>query len=463
MPSTILYVGLDRSIEKSLRPLIGRIDGCSLETTADKHFARQRLRDDDVGMLVAHHDSSATQAEIEEFLSLAGKRSRSLPVVVLSDRGDPALRLRFLQSKALDCLARPIDFSRLALLIDLTTAGHRFSRPATVVAAKPAIQSAELGLESFVCATTRMKDLVQQVRRVAPLDTTILLTGETGSGKTTLARLIHKLSPRRDRPLITVQCGALPPNLLESALFGHVRGAFTGADRNQAGRFTEAKDGTILIDEVDCMSLESQAKLLAAVEDRMFEPLGTVRPQPLNARLIFATNRKLEDEVAAGRFRSDLYYRLNVVGFALPGLREQSGAIPHLADKFLATYRTQTGREIRGITPLALTALQKYDWPGNVRELRNVIERAVVFCAGSEIDLDDLTETIRTRGANSHNGSSHPAFAGSNQLATARASAEVNRLLEALRRNNNNRTHTAAELGVSRMTLFKKLRRYGLG
>jgi two-component system response regulator HydG len=271
------------------------------------------------------------------------------------------------------------------------------------------------------------------------------------------------LSPRRDKPLITVQCGALPPNLLESALFGHVRGAFTGADRDQAGRFAEAKDGTILIDEVDCMSLESQAKLLAAVEDRVFEPLGTVRPQPLRARLIFATNRKLEDEVVAGRFRSDLYYRLNVVGFALPGLREQPAAIPHLAERFLATYRSQTGRGIRGFTPQAIAALQKYDWPGNVRELRNAIERAVVFCSGSEIDLHDLTETIRHKATNNQKGLSQLAVSGSNQLATARASAEVNRLLEALRRNNNNRTHTAAELGVSRMTLFKKLRRYGLG
>jgi DNA-binding NtrC family response regulator len=463
MQATILYVGLDPTVGKSLRPFLGRIDGCFLETIADKHAARQRLHDDDVGMLVVHYDSSASQCEVDEFLSLAKKRNRPLPVVVLSDHSDPLLRLRFLKSNALDCLARPIDFPRLAMLIDLTTAGHRFNRPATVAKPKTAAESSEKALTSFMCATNRMKDLVQQVQRVAPLDTTILLTGETGTGKTSLARLIHRLSDRRDKPLITVQCGALPPNLLESALFGHVRGAFTGADRDQVGRFAEAKDGTILIDEVDCMSLESQAKLLAAVEDRVFEPLGTVRPQPLRARLIFATNRKLEDEVAAGRFRSDLYYRLNVVGFALPGLRDQPTAIPHLADKFLSAYQSQTGRKIRGFTREALTTLQKYDWPGNVRELRNAIERAVVFCAGSEIDLHDLPETIRNKTANGHNGSSLLARPGANQLATARASAEVNRLLEALRRNNNNRTHTAAELGVSRMTLFKKLRRYGLG
>jgi two-component system response regulator HydG len=463
MRSTILYVGDDPSIEKSLQPLIGRIGECCLEATADRHFARQRLRDDDLGMLLFHFAASAAEAEVAEFLSLAAKRSRALPVIVLSDRSDPALRLRFLKARALDCLARPIDFSRLSLLIDLTTASYRFARPAMATAKKPATNGASSLVDDFLCTTAQMRDIVQQVQRVAPLDTTVLLTGETGTGKTTLARLIHRWSPRRDKPLITVQCGALPPTLLESALFGHVRGAFTGADRDQVGRFTEAQDGTILVDEVDCMSLESQAKLLAAVEDRVFEPLGTVRTQPLRARLVFASNRRLEDEVAAGRFRSDLYYRLNVVGFALPRLHEQPAAIPPLAEKFLATYQAQTGREIHGFTPQAMTALQEHDWPGNVRELRNVVERAVVFCSRPEIGLEDLPDTVRNKMRNGADVAVQTAVAGTNQLAHARASAEINRLQEALQRNKNNRTQTAAELGVSRMTLFKKLRRYGLG
>jgi transcriptional regulator with PAS, ATPase and Fis domain len=238
-----------------------------------------------------------------------------------------------------------------------------------------------------------------QVRRVAAQETTLLLTGETGTGKTRLARLIHELSPRRTKPFLVIDCGALAASLIESEMFGHVRGAFTGADRDRPGKFAAAGQGTLLLDEVNSLPCELQSKLLRAVDERVFEPVGSERPQPLLARLIAASNRPLEQEVQGGQFRADLYYRVNVVSFFLPPLRERPDAIAPLARKFLGEFTAGRRPDVGGIAADALHALAGYGWPGNVRELRNVIERAVVLCRGPEITFADLPEAIRSSGA----------------------------------------------------------------
>jgi DNA-binding NtrC family response regulator len=373
------------------------------------------------------------------------------------------MRLRFLQLQAVECLARPINLSRLAMLIDLITASNRCRCRSGAACAEADQQQNLVSIDGFVFTSPLMRQLIDQVKRVAPLDTTILFTGESGTGKTLLARLLHRWSPRSRRPFVTVQCGALSPTLIESALFGHVRGAFTGADRDQVGKLAEAKGGTVLLDEVDCMPLESQATLLNVVEDRVFEPVGSTRSQSLDARLVVATNRALEGEVAAGRFRPDLYHRLNVVSFALPPLREQRESIRPLARRFLAQYSSEIGKHRHELTDRAIQALEAYHWPGNVRELRNTIERAVALCTGDAIDIDELAPPIRAAGAAVESAPQPVSLACSNQLAQARVTAEVQQLRQALHRHNNNRTRAAAELGVSRMTLFKKLRHYGLG
>src|SRR5262245_9955680 len=235
-----------------------------------------------------------------------------------------------------------------------------------------------------------MADLKEQVARVAPQDITVLLTGETGTGKTRLARLIHDLSPRRAEPFLVVDCGALSAHLIESELFGHVKGAFTGAERGRLGKLAAAGKGTLLLDEINSLPLAAQAKLLRAVDDRVFEPVGSDMLLPLRARIIAVSSIPLEREVAADRFRADLYYRLNIVSFRLPPLRERRSTIACLAAQFLEQFGSRKIPNVTDIDPQALSILEAYAWPGNIRELQNVIERAVALTPGPGIKVSDL-------------------------------------------------------------------------
>jgi transcriptional regulator with GAF, ATPase, and Fis domain len=311
-----------------------------------------------------------------------------------------------------------------------------------------------------------METLLEQIRLVAAQDMTVLLEGDTGTGKTRLARLIHELSPRRAEPFLVINCGALAAELIESEMFGHVKGAFTGADKTRAGKFAAAGRGTLLLDEIDALPLALQAKLLRAVEERVFEPVGSNESLPVQARLIAACNRPLEREVEAGRFRADLYYRLNVIGFYLPPLRERPGMIQNLADSFLADCAARNGRPVHGITREALHILELYPWPGNIRELRNVIERAVALCAGPYIGPSDLPEALCLAASCSLEGLQPPRQVDlpptPSALRHARGEAESALIQHVLRKHGNNRLRAALELGISRRTLYKKLHRYGL-
>jgi DNA-binding NtrC family response regulator len=287
---------------------------------------------------------------------------------------------------------------------------------------------------------------------------TVLLTGETGTGKTYLAQLIHKYSLRKCARLLVVPCGALVADLIESELFGHVRGAFSGADRDKVGKFHAVGDGTLLLDEIDTLGLEQQAKLLRVIETGEYEPVGSNETHICKARIIATSNLPLEEEVHAGRFREDLYYRLNVLSFHLPPLRQRLDDIAPLAGMMATYFAEKFHKNLFTISPEALAALRAYPWPGNLRQLENAVQHAVLLCQGPELLVQHLPAAIR------EHAPTVPVedTASPDSLFESRRSVERNLIQQALASSNYNRSRTANALGISRVTLYKKMKSYGL-
>ncbi|MBV8127255.1 MAG: sigma-54-dependent Fis family transcriptional regulator [Planctomycetaceae bacterium] len=458
---SMVLISQDSTLASVVQEVVARTPGIRLERVQDHDEAYDRVANHGAALILSHLTPAGPVAGLTRLLSTLEARGRGVPVLVLSDEYHAKQALALHRLGVTDYLSRPLDLGRLGYLIDILTLARRLgaARPESV-APNPQPQLAVIpGDESFFFLG-RMGEMIEQIRRIAPQDTTILLGGETGSGKTRLAGVIHRLSPRRDKPLLTVNCGALAANLIESEMFGHVRGAFTGADTNRVGKFTEVGRGTLFLDEIDSLPPVLQAKLLRAVEDRVFEPVGSNKTQPLQARLISASNRPLDQEVASGRFRADLYYRLNVVAFNLPPLRERVEGIPQLATAFLAEFGRRAGRLGLTIAPEAIRALQAHSWPGNIRELRNVIERAVALSDGPTIQIEDLPDAFHDPGP-AITLKLEPSLTRPT-LAASKDEVERVQITAALERNGNNRLRAAAELGISRMTLYKKLHKLGL-
>jgi len=306
-------------------------------------------------------------------------------------------------------------------------------------------------IANFVGQDPKIKKIFEVIEAIADTKTTVLITGESGTGKTLIARAIHYNSSRRNGPFVEVSCGALPETLLESELFGHVKGAFTGATSDKVGKFELAHGGTIFLDEINTASPGLQVKLLRAIQEREFERVGGTETITLDVRFILATNYDLRESVEEGTFRKDLFYRVNVVPIHMPPLRERVGDIPLLADHFLRLYARQNKSKVKSISSEAMAALKQYRWPGNVRELENAIETAVVLCKGEEIQVDDLPATITAK--------AEPERLPLKQ-ALERAEREI--IENALKLNNWKRQPTAEMLQIDRTTLFKKMRAYGL-
>jgi PAS domain S-box-containing protein len=312
--------------------------------------------------------------------------------------------------------------------------------------------------EDIVSKSPAMRGVRELLPLVARSDSTVLIEGEPGTGKELIARAVHNLGPRRDKPFVAVNCGAIPDTLVESELFGHVRGAFTDAKTDRPGRFAVAEGGTLLLDEVGELSPSVQVKLLRVLQEKEYTPLGGVRSVKADVRILAATNRDLSLEVANARFRQDLYFRLDVVRIALPPLRTRTSDIPLLVDHFIRRFNTLQGRRIASISEDAMACLMTYPYPGNVRELENAIEHAFVVCAGQTIGANDLPPHVRDRvDARGNNAVPVPPV----QLGPLE-NAEAAAIRDALARHQGNRTRAAKDLGISRNTLWRKMKRHGI-
>jgi DNA-binding NtrC family response regulator len=401
-------------------------------------------------------DINLPDADGFHLLDFVRQRSSETAVVLITGFGTIENAVEAIRMGAFDYLSKPLIDEELGFCIERAMGQRQIVQENRTLRAQ---LDQRFGLGNIIGHDYKMVKMFDLIESVADTRTTVLILGESGTGKTMTARAIHQLSSRRDKPFVEVACGALPDTLLESELFGHVAGSFTGAIHDKTGKFLQADGGTIFLDEIATSSPSLQVKLLRVLQDREFEPVGGTKTHKVDIRLILATNADLEARVAKGEFRQDLYYRINVITLLQPPLRERIGDIPLLAQHYLEEFRKQTGKEVTGLSEQALQNLQRYHWPGNVRELVNVIERAIVLTKHPVIGVDDFPETLR-RGATLPEALQ--ARAGGANLKAALANPERQIILDALENNGWNRQNTAEMLGINRTTLYKKMKKYGI-
>ena len=382
------------------------------------------------------------------------RAKQSGPIVTLiTGYGTVEIGVEALRAGAFDLLTKPLIDEELQVSVNRALCQRQVIEENRKLKEQLDLR---FGMENIVGHDHRMLRVFDMINSVADTKATVLITGESGTGKSLIARAIHRRSGRRDGPFVEIACGALPEALLESELFGHVAGAFTGAVGEKMGKFLQADGGTIFLDEISTASPSMQVKLLRVLQDLEFEQVGGTKTFRVDTRVILATNEDLAKAVAEGRFRRDLFYRINVINIELPALRDRISDIPLLARHMLEAVCEDAGRQVSGFSEEAIAALRRYHWPGNVRELENVVERAVLLSKGSIITLHDLPPNV-TAGV-----PLSPATRSGCSLKEALGVPERQIILEALQAHNWNRNATADALGINRTTLYKKMRRLGL-
>ncbi|MDL1956645.1 MAG: sigma-54 dependent transcriptional regulator [Candidatus Desulfofervidus auxilii] len=371
-----------------------------------------------------------------------------LPVIMISGHGNVEIAVKAMKLGAYDFIEKPLSWENT--IPPVMNALKMSSLREENIALKGKALKCELIGESE--AIKKVKELI---KKVAPTNASVLIRGENGTGKELVARAIHYYSRRAHGPFVPVNCAAIPEELIESELFGHEKGAFTGAHTRKKGKFDLAHGGTLFLDEIGDMSLKTQAKVLRVIEEQRFERVGGTKTIEVDVRIVAATNKKLEEEINAGNFRADLYYRLNVVPIEIPPLRERKEDIPLLVEEFLKEFATESHLGLKEIEPEALELLKQYDWPGNVRELRNIIERLVIMTPGAVITAKDIPESIIQRKNNLD-------LFSLNNFKEAKALFEREFLRKKLQEFKGNITLTAQAIGLERSYLHKKLKFYGL-
>ncbi len=379
------------------------------------------------------------------------KRDSMVPVVMITAYGTIQNAVEAMRLGADDFLPKPFEPDELRLVVRRSLRTRQLAKENIYL--KEQLRKKE-GEVEVIGSSKALSSLLEQVERVAPLDTTVMITGESGTGKGLIAKKIHQLSKRRNFPFVSVDCSTLVPSLFESELFGHVKGAFTGASSHKMGKFEMADGGTLFLDEIANINLELQSKLLKAVEEKEISRVGSQRITKVDVRIVAATNRDLQKAVSKGEFREDLYFRLNVVALTTPPLRERKDDIPLLVEHFLKRFAATHGRKILKIAPEVLVRLKEYDWPGNVRELENAVERLAIFAQDEMITLEDLSL------ARVPQAGPAPKLSYSGKLPLEEV--EKAHILGVLKDTNGNRTEAARILGIDRKTLRLKLQKWGV-
>ena len=454
-PSTILVIDDEANMRHMLSSMLKR-HGYDVTAVSDGMTGLDAVDAQHFDFILC--DVKMPRMDGMAFLKAGGERLRTSTVIMMSAYGNIDLAIEAMKLGAYDFISKPFKSEEIRLTIQKAAERERLRNENIALKDRLQRMGGDITFGAMVGRSPAMQAVFSMALKVARFDSTVLITGESGTGKELVAQGIHRESDRRNAPLVAVNCASIPESLMESELFGHVKGAFTGADKDKQGLFASAHGGTLFLDEIGEIPIALQSKLLRVLQEGEVRPLGGAKPRSINVRVIAATSRDLEKEIAAGRFREDLFYRLNVVPIALPPLRRRPEDIPRLCRFFINRFNETLGSDIRNVSPAAMTALIRHDWPGNVRELENAIERAIVMADGSTLEVGNFAFGSAESSDADCIGDVEEGFS----LKTARKKLEARMIRKALAATAGNRTHAAGLLEISHPSLLSKMKQYGI-